>query len=175
LEIAIFIIVGLIILILFLSLIAPKKYSVEREVVINKPKAKVFEYLKQLKKQDNWSVWSKMDPNMKHDYRGTDATVGFVSAWEGNKNVGAGEQEILSIIDGERIDIELRFLKPWKSTSPVYLTTDAINEGQTKVTWGMSGKMPMPMNIMLLFMNMEKQLGKDFTDGLNNLKNILES
>jgi hypothetical protein len=40
-----------------------------------------------------------MDPNMKKTYTGTDAEVGFISAWEStDKNVGVGEQEIKKII-----------------------------------------------------------------------------
>ena len=51
-----------------------------------------------------------MDPDMKKTYRGTDGTVGFVSAWDSEKDdVGKGEQEIIKITDGERIDYELRF------------------------------------------------------------------
>ena len=36
------------------------------------------------------------------------------------------------------------------------------------------GKMNYPMNLMLLFMNMDKMIGKDFESGLKNLKTILE-
>ena len=45
-----------------------------------------------------------MDPNIKTDFRGTDGTVGFISAWDSNniKNVGKGEQEILNMVDGGR-------------------------------------------------------------------------
>lgn len=31
------------------------------------------------------------------------------------------------------------------------------------------------MNIMLAFMNMDEMIGKDFEQGLNNLKTILEN
>ncbi|MFC0181067.1 SRPBCC family protein [Pseudarcicella hirudinis] len=111
---------------------------------------------------------------MKKTYSGTDGTVGFISAWEGNDDVGKGEQEIKKITEGERIDFELRFIKPFEATSPVFMTTQSISDNQTKVTWSMSGNMPYPMNLMLLFMNMEKQIGGDFETGLNNLKGILE-
>jgi hypothetical protein len=35
--------------------------------------------------------------------------------------------------------------------------------------------MKYPMNLMLLFMNMEKMVGNDLGNGLKNLKTILES
>jgi uncharacterized membrane protein len=166
---------GLLTTALATALFLKKKYHVEREVTINKPKSEVFNYLKYLKNQDNFSVWAKMDPNMKSEYKGTDGTVGFISAWESdNKNVGKGEQEIKNIIDGERIDYELRFLKPWKAINPAYITTEEVSINKTKIKWGIHGKMDFPMNLMLLFMNMEKMIGKDFQTGLDNLKNVLE-
>lgn len=160
---------------LIAALFIKKDYAVEREVIINKPKQEVFEYVKYLKNQNKFSKWANLDPNMKQEFRGTDGTVGFVSAWESQSDdVGKGEQEIKGIKDGERIDYELRFLKPFESTSPAYMTTETVNGNQTKVKWGFSGHMSYPMNLMLIAMNMEKMLGDDFQLGLNNLKGIME-
>jgi hypothetical protein len=166
---------GIVILLLLIGIFTKKEYSAGREVIINKPKGLVFGYLKILKNQNKWSVWGSMDPDMKMSFSGTDGTEGFISAWESNnKNVGAGEQEILKIVEGERLDYEMRFLKPFKSTSWAYITTTALNEDQTKVHWGFNGKMNYPSNLMLVFMNMEKLIGNDFEKGLLNLKAILE-
>ena len=33
------------------------------------------------------------DPNMKKSYSDIDGTVGFIYAWDGNKEAGKGEQE----------------------------------------------------------------------------------
>lgn len=169
-----YIILGLIALVLIAALIMPKEYAVEREIVINKPKAEVYDYLESLQNQTNWSVWARMDPKMKMEYKGTDRTVGFTYLWEGNDEVGKGEQEITKIVPGERINTQLRFLKPYESTSEAYLITESAGDNQTKVKWGFTGVMPYPMNVMLPFMGMDKMIGKDFSDGLNNLKAILE-
>jgi len=172
--IAAYIIGGLILLVLVLALIAPKSYDVFRTIEINKPRSDVFAYLKYLKKQEEWSPWQKKDPNMEKKFTGTDGTVGAVSYWNGNKEVGEGEQEITKIIEGERMEGELRFLKPWKSTSNCYLQADEIGVKSTKVTWGFTGKNKFPFSIMMLFMSMDKMVGKDFEEGLSDLKNILE-
>jgi len=119
---------------LIVALFAKKDYEVEREITIDKPKEEVFDYVKFLKNQDNYSKWATMDPEMKKTYSGTDGTVGFVSAWESdNKDVGIGEQEIKKITEGERIDFELRFFEPFESTEPAYMTTESVSENQTKV------------------------------------------
>lgn len=172
------ILLGLVILIaipFIVALFVAKEYAVEREININKPKTEVFDYIKHLKNQDTYSKWNNIDPNMKKEYRGTDGEVGFVSAWDSdNEDVGAGEQEIKKITEGERIDFELRFLKPFEATEPAYMITEAVSDVETKVKWGFSGKMPYPMNIMMLFMNMEEMIGADLEEGLKNLKVVLE-
>ncbi len=174
--IAVYILAGIVGLFLLLALIAPKSYDVSRSIEINRSTSDVFDYLKYVKNQDNWSPWKKKDPNMKQTFTGTDGQVGFVSRWEGNKHVGVGEQEIKSIDDVNKIiKTELRFLKPWKSVSDAYINADAAGDGKTKVVWGFSGKHPIPANIFMLFMNMDKAVGKDFDEGLAELKGILES
>lgn len=168
-----YILLAIVGLIIILAMIAPKTYEVSRSIVVSKPRKEVFEYLKSLKKQDDWSPWGKRDPNMEKKFTGTDGEVGATSHWKGNKEVGEGEQEIKKIVDGERIESELRFLKPWKSTSDAFLTTEDA-EGGTKVTWGFKGYNKFPMSIMMLFMSMDKMIGKDFEEGLGDLKAKLE-
>src|SRR5688500_2037569 len=87
-----------------------KEYAVEKEVIVNKPIKDVFGFVKYLKNQDQYSKWAQMDPAMKKEYKGTDGSPGFVSAWSSqSKDVGVGEQEIKKIIENERIEYELRF------------------------------------------------------------------
>ncbi len=160
---------------LITAVFVKKDYKIEREVVINKPKKEVFEYIKYLKNQNNFSKWAQMDVNMRKEFKGTDGTVGFVSAWDSDSsNVGKGEQEIKGIKEGERVDYEIRFIKPFESTSSAYMTTESVNENQTKVKWVFFGNMPYPMNLMQVVMDMDKSVGSDLQTGLNNLKGILE-
>jgi hypothetical protein len=167
--------IGLIALLLILALFVKKGYAIEREIIINKPKQTVFDYIKLLKNQDSFSKWANTDPAMEKEYRGTDGTVGFVSAWNSKvKNVGKGEQTIKKITDGENIDFDLHFMKPMEAKAKANMATLALSENETKVKWGFSSGMKYPMNLMLLFMNMEKMLGDDLSEGLNNLKIDLE-
>jgi hypothetical protein len=158
-----------------LVILSPTDFRVEREVTINKPKAEVFSYLKLLKNQNEWGPWYKKDPGMTLGSRGTDGTVGYVATWDSkNDEIGAGEQEIKKITEGERIDTELRFTRPFESKSDAYMITEGVGDNQTKVKWGFSGAMPRPLNVMLVVMDMDKAVGKDFDDGLSTLKTILE-
>ncbi|MAO09302.1 MAG: polyketide cyclase [Alteromonas sp.] len=173
--IAIYIIAGIIALVLLLAAIAPKKYNVNRSIVIDRPIDEVFDYLKYVKNQKYWGPWQSRDPDMKQTFTGIDGTIGFVSAWESDhKQVGAGEQEITKIEEKARIETELRFLKPFKSVSHGYLETYEQVGNKTKVIWGFHGNNKFPFSIMMLFFNMDKAVGKDFEEGLEKLKNILE-
>jgi hypothetical protein len=164
----------LIIIALIAALFISKDMNVEKEVVIKKNKDVVFNYIKLIKNQNEYSVWNKMDTAMQQNFTGTDGTVGFVSSWEGNSKVGKGSQTITAVKEGERVETELHFLKPWDSKAQAYFTTTAIDSTTTKVVWGMKSKMPYPFNLMKLFMNMEKMLGDDYAKGLASLKEVLE-
>jgi hypothetical protein len=170
-----FALLGLIALSLIVALFMPKEYAVEREININRPKDSVFTYIKYLKNQDNFSVWAKTDPEMKKIFSGVDGTIGAISSWDSkNENVGAGEQEIKKITEGERIDFELRFKSPFEATEEAYMTTEAISSTETKVKWGFNGGMDYPMNLMLPFMGIDEMIEKDLEAGLANLKVLLE-
>ncbi|MCI9845929.1 SRPBCC family protein [Flavobacterium pectinovorum] len=171
----------LVILILIISVVLiaayfmPGEYAVTREITINKPADSIFNYVKYLKNQNEFSVWANIDPKMKTTYKGTDGTVGAISAWESDvKDVGVGEQEITKITQGKRIDFALRFKEPMNDTAVGFMSTEAVAGNQTKVKWGINGVMPYPMNIMLPMMKMDQMIGNDLQKGLQNLKTKME-
>jgi uncharacterized protein YndB with AHSA1/START domain len=168
-------IIGIIISVILITvLILPKKYKVLREVTIQQPQQKVFDYIKYIRNQDGFSVWANTDPNMKKTYKGDDGRVGFVSAWESdNKKVGAGEQEIIRVDEGKGIVTALRFFKPFPGEAVAQFMTAPGENNSTKVSWQLDSAMKYPMNFMLLFINMDKMLGADMEKGLENLKNKL--
>ncbi|HEY0669106.1 MAG TPA: SRPBCC family protein [Sphingobacteriaceae bacterium] len=155
-----------------IALFVKKDYSVERQVTINKPRNEVFNYIKLVKNQDQYSKWAMMDPEMKKEYSGTDGTVGFVYAWDGEK-AGKGEQVIKKITDEERLDLALHFIKPFEGTATAWMVTKPASTNQTTVAWGMKGESKYPMNFMNLFM--DSMLGKDLETSLTKLKSNLEN
>lgn len=166
-------IVGFIALVLIIAIFVKKEYEVKREITINKPKQQVFDYVKFVKNQDQYNKWVMADPNMKKQYAGTDGTLGFKYAWDSARDeVGKGEEEIVNIEDGQKINLEIRFIKPFEGLGMTEMKTETITPDQTKVTWGMKGKSPYPMNLTNLFI--DSMLGGDLEESLGNLKTILE-
>jgi hypothetical protein len=161
----------LIVVLLVVALFLPKTYTISVATTINKPKQEVFDYVKLIKNQEKYSVWVMEDPNLKPKYTGTDGAVGFISSWE-SEIVGVGEQQITKIIDGERIDVDLRFKKPMEGNQKAATILKQINPNQTKVISEFYGNDPYPFNLLSI-------IGKNIitdaeTKNLKNLKNILE-
>jgi hypothetical protein len=168
----ILVITGIILIVLLVALLAKKGYDIKREIIINAPVQKAFDYLKYLKNWDNFSERVQADPEKKEAYKGTDGTEGFMIAWSGNKKVGEGEKEIISIVEGKKIETEIRFIKPFAVTGHTAMETETISGTQTKVTFHNSSTLPYPMNFLLLFV--ENGIAKDMERSLLCLKNILE-
>ena len=150
-----------------------KEMMIEKNVSINKNISDVFNFLKQTKNQDQFSVWNMKDPNMQKNYSGVDGTKGFVYSWDSkDKNVGAGSQEITNISEGSRIDYELRFLRPMQNTAVSSFILNKTGENNTSVTWTFRCPTKFPMSLLTpIFKNM---LGKQLNTGLQNLKELLE-
>jgi hypothetical protein len=169
----IIVIAALIALLLIIALFVKKEYSVAREVVINRPNREIFDFIRLMRNQNLYNKWWTADPNAKMDFKGIDGTVGFTAYWDSeNKQVGKGEQEITKITDGERIDCEIRFIRPFEGVADVYMETTPLSANQAKVNWVFAGKNKYPMNLMNLFI--DKMLGNDLGTSINNLKSALE-
>jgi hypothetical protein len=157
---------------LIVALFVKNEYTVKRELDINKPKEEVYNYVKYSKNQDYYSKWVMTDPAMKKEFRGTDGTIGFIYAWDGNDKAGKGEQEIKNLTEGEKIEMEIRFEKPFKGIAHTRMSTEGVGKNQTKIVWSMEGRNNYPMNLMNLFVG--NLLGKDIDISLRTLKGILE-
>ena len=153
---------------------SPHDFKIEKEILINQPKNFTFNYLKFFRNGNTWNPFLEKDPKAIIKLNGFDGTVGASCYWSGNSSVGTGEQEIKAIEDGIKIDYEVRFTIPFKASHHSYFITQTENEKQTKVIWGMTGKMKFPMNIFFKYGNMNQSLQTDFEHGLNKLKTQLD-
>ena len=167
------VIAAIIALLLIIALFMKKEHYVKREIIINAPLQKVFDFLKLLINQEKFNKWAKADPDRNWKFKGTDGTVGFIISWKGNKKAGEGEKEIMNIIEGQRIETEIRFVKPMAVTSSVIMETEYLSGDQTKVSLINTGTLKYPMNIFIPMA--EKNFPKDMDTSLSTLKNLLEN
>ncbi len=149
-------------------------YVVERRIHINAEPTEVFAHIVDLHKWESWSPWEGLDPGMSKTYEGPEAGVGSAYSWKGNRKVGEGRLAISRVRSQELVELDLEFLKPFKSRS----TTDfklSPSDGGTDVVWRMEGQHSWISKIMGIFISMDKMIGKDFDKGLAQLKVAAES
>ncbi len=164
----------LVVLVLVAGIIAPKKFDISRSMVINTSAETVFTNVSHFAAFNQWNPWSKLDSAIVVKEEGTDGAVGAKHSWKGNSKVGEGSMTITKIEPSKSVEWALDFIKPFEGHNQAYLNMEATDGGQ-KITWGMKGSMPFPMNAMMLFMNMDKEGGKDYEEGLANLKVMCEA
>jgi effector-binding domain-containing protein len=166
------ILLGLVVIIAILGLVAPKKYFVERTIVIDAPKQIVFPHVKFWKAWIAWSPWVEMEPAAQISYEGNDGEVGSKYKWNG-KITGTGEMVNTGVKENEELLYHLKFIKPMASETDGYVRVKD-EQGGTRVAWSFYGSSPFPWNVVQLFYSMDKMVGKDFEKGLLNLKALSE-
>ena len=167
------IILGLIVLILVAAIFAPKTVHLEREITINTTPERVWPLVANFRIHTKWSPFIKKDPNVSLSYEGSDGTVGSVYSWKGNSEVGSGRQTMTKLEEPRRVESHLHFIEPFEGEAEAFMILTPVGSS-TKTIWGFDSKYAYPMNAMLLFMDMDDMLGKDYNDGLVNLKKLAE-
>lgn len=170
------VLVILIAILLIIALFAKKKYTITREVTINNSVPQVYDYLRFHSNQKHYNHWLLLDPKTKIEIKGAeDGEPGSILFFDSkSKKTGAGEWENIRFVENERIDLELRFLHPYQFTATGTLSFKPINEHETLLTWEYHSGMDWPINIVLLFMNMDKIIGGDIEKTMANIKQQLE-
>lgn len=162
-----------IVIVLILAAAKPNRFRVERSIEIAAPAAKIFPYLEDLKAQRLWSPWDQKDLDMKRVYVGPGKGVGQIYEWDGDKNVGAGRQEITRVVPNERVEAKIDFIRPMQANNQIEFLLNP-SGSRTKVTWAIFGPWPLLHRVMGVFMSMDKMIGNEFEKGLLQLKALAE-
>jgi len=170
--IIVYILLGLIVTLLLAAALMPKSFSVEKSLVIRKPRTDVMGFVGNLNHYSQWNPWQKMDPTAKSQISGNPMSAGHLYHWEGKK-IGIGELRFLNS-DTHHIHFDLEFFKPWKSKAKDNWHFEDWGDGsETKVTWQNGGELPWPM-ARLMGPMIVKNLNHQFEQGLDNLKKMVE-
>lgn len=157
--------------VLAIAAMRPAHYRIARSATVTAKPATLYALVNDQHNFPRWSPWQKLDPAMKITYGGGAAGVGSTYRWVGNKEAGEGQMTITSNTPDQLVGMKLEFIKPFASTASTNLTF-APEGGGTKVEWSMEGDNDLMGKVMCLFMDMDKMVGKDFTEGLANLGSV---
>jgi uncharacterized protein YndB with AHSA1/START domain len=152
----------------------PGHFHYERSGVINAPAERIYPYLVDFQKGNEWSPYEKMDPNMKKTYSGTGGVPGAVMTFEGNSNVGTGSLELLKTEMNKSVEIRLRMTKPMPADNLIVYTLTPEGDG-TRFTWSLSGDGGFLGKLMSVLIDCEKMIGGQLDQGIANLKTLVET
>ena len=110
---------------------------------------------------------------MKRMPSGSASGVGAASGWEGNSKVGTGRMEIIESVPPSKIVMKLDFLKPFEAHNTAEFVLEKKGDS-TEVTWAMFGSQLYMAKVIGTLIDCDSMVGKQFEEGLTNLKGIAE-
>ena len=159
---------------LFLVFVAtrPGQFRYERSGLIETSPDKIFPYLRSFKMGEKWSPYEK-DATMKKTINGVDGEVGSSMEFD-SKNSGTGRLEILKITPNEHVQMRLSMIKPFKGENIVEYRLTPEGTG-TRFTWTMEGDGGFFGKLIAVFIDCEKMVGDQFSQGIASLKALVEA
>jgi hypothetical protein len=149
-------------------------YEVVRSTTIAADRERVHDLIDDFRAWRAWSPWEDADPQLRREYSGPERGVGTRYAWEGNRRAGKGNMEIVDSRP-DRVELRLRFEKPWKATNRVVFDLMPAGRDGTAVTWRMTGTNKGFAALFSKVFSMDRMIGKDFEKGLARMKARAES
>ncbi len=155
-------------------LLLPSQTHVERSAQINAPPEKVYAFLNDFRRFNEWSPWAGLDPAAEYRYEGPEEGVGAKMFWSSaNPQVGSGFQEIIAAVPYEKLRVALDFGEMGQAESGYTLEPA---EGGTRLTWSFDTNHGANLLKRLFGMFMDKWIGETYYEtGLANLKELAES
>jgi hypothetical protein len=151
----------------------PDEFRVERRLRIAATAEQLWPLVSELRDFNRWNPYERKDPQIKGQYAGTASGVGSRYSWESDK-VGSGSLEIIGQQPGRAVQLKLDFLKPFKAHNQAEFALQPTPDGATEVSWRMHGPANFMSKLMGVFIDMDKMVGRDFEDGLQNLRQFAE-
>lgn len=146
-------------------------FTVVRSVDIAAPPDKVYALVADPRAWKQWSAWNRRDPAMAIEYSGPPSGAGAKWAWK-SASQGDGEMSFTAAEPPSRVAYDL-FFPDFGTTSTGELAF-AAEGGGTRVRWTMNGDMGRnPINRWFALFA-DGMVGKDFDEGLTNLKAVAE-
>ncbi len=150
----------------------PREWRVERHVVINSTQHRVHAMLFDLKRWQDWSVWTRtLDPQLRNAYEGPQDGVGARWLWLGPK---MGRGQVVIVASDPQRGIELDQAIESETVNAHASLTFTAEGSATKVTWVDEGTLPLIAGGFFRSA-MEQQLGANLETSLTKLKTIIEA
>lgn len=163
------IIAAAIVAVLLYAATKPSTFSISRSADIEAPPARIFPLINNLTDHEKWSPFAR-DPKVTNTLgspsAGSGAYVDFVGSQTGKLSIADSRPD-------SKIAMRLQMTKPMACDHAIDFSL--IPRGNTtNVTWTISGKQPYLGKLMSVFINCDRMVGKQFEQGLADLKSLVE-
>ncbi len=166
------VLVGVVALLAAIGMALPRVITVARSIKITAPAAEIFPHVNNLRATVPWSPWLARDPDAALDFNDIPEGVGAAMTWASeNRSVGSGRMEITGAEPPVHLDVALDF----GAGSTAEATWDfAEAGGVTRATWRLTIDMGGGPHARWMGMMMDRWVGRDYEEGLANLKALVE-
>ncbi|MGB0838806.1 MAG: SRPBCC family protein [Chitinophagales bacterium] len=160
-------------ILLIIGFLLPSQFEISRTVHMKTSPEKVYNYLNDLRTWESWTVWNKRkDPSLTISYSANTIGVGASQKWQGEQ-IGDGELTLTESVPVEGVWFDL-LLQKKTFVSKGSVTYQMIGEHELAVTWKMTGDLGDNPILRYLGLGLNRMVGKDFEENLNNLKQVVE-
>ncbi len=160
---------------LIAAFLGKSSYRVERSAIIDAPQKLVYTQISIFKNWPNWSPWIEKDSTVKNTFEGPDGDPCSVMSWVGDKDLsGTGSLRLDQGNPPFEMSYVLQFKVPFEMESKGGFNLTEESDAQTKVVWYDQGDIPFLFRPMMMFMDMDKQIGPDFDRGLFKIDSVCE-
>lgn len=149
----------------------PDHFKLSRSRKIDATPSQLKALLADLSKDVEWNPFMQNDPALKYQLSENPSGVGAKIAWQGKRS-GAGESIVLEA-DNNHVRRSLTMLKPMHADNIVDFVF-GLEDGQTVLTWTMSGKTTGMQRLFQTVVNSEKMIGGAFDNGLDQIENYFK-
>jgi len=165
------VIIILIVVLVVVGLFLPTSYTVERSIVVDAPPAQIHKYVGNLNNWDSWAPFREGDPTIVVTHGEKTKGVGATQSWVGES--GDGALTFTKDSPNEGIEYDVVF-DDGTYVCQGAMTYNPLEDGETEVTWTMSGDIGTPVIGGYFVLMMDSMVGKMFDKGLSNLKHTVE-
>ncbi len=153
----------------------PSEFVISRSIEINASTAKIFPYINNSQKTNEWMPWKESDPKAVMNYSGPAEGVGSKASWDSSGSMGTGEALVVESIENKSVKTQLNYTKPMNMSQLAEISMTEAPNGAVMVTWSVTGKNSFLGRAVCILVNMQVKVEKEFDKGLNKLKSIMEA
>ncbi len=151
----------------------PGEFRVERRLRIAATAEQLWPLVGELRAFNRWNPYERKDPLIQGQYAGASSGIDSRYSWVSAK-VGTGSLEIIGQRPGRAVQMKLDFVKPFEAHNQAEFALQPLPDGATEVSWRMNGPANFLSKLMSVFIDMDKMVGRDFEDGLQNPRRFAE-